>query len=990
MTARGACSATLPACAERELLKHTPAIRVNIVRNLSTPPQLAFFCDPRRLQRDLEHLRSLLQPELVSSLPALLAECADPVQALNLFERLITTRGQELLRLLEKKRALLQHIVAIFGQSYWLGEMVIKDPGILDALRQEKHLERPLEREDFQHNLERFRARSAQSDVSTLLSAFKKYEYIRIALRDILRLSTLAETTGELSALADVILEHALQEAQAQARVRFGNPPRSTVHNKAAQLSILALGKLGGSELNYSSDLDLLYLYPDQDLHDPAATREYFTRQAQWLTDILCCTTAEGSVFRIDLRLRPQGSEGEIAIGLHQALEYYGHVARDWELQALIKARHSAGEHSLSNEFIRGVQPRIYTQNINFAAIETALHSRERIQGRRRLRGFRSNPAGAVDVKLDRGGIRDIEFLVQCLQRVYGGEEKWLRSGGTLFSLQKLHDKGHISGKDFHELTLAYEFLRAVEHRLQLQHGWQVHRLPAEPESLSALSRAMAPRTSSEPSADFRETLLEHMRKVSGIYDRTIFSQRRRQEQAGGAAPAPPTASTAREMSFDQVLDRIAQDSPTLHQIATRGHPIRTRKSLHRFLSSAMTSSERYAALLQNPAAVEKAIPLLAASDCLREILVRHPDAIRALDPIAGENGGTAPNWPENLRSAASDPLHPARALDALRQSFRKFSFSIAAHDVLAPGPVFQSLRRNSALADAAIGQALQMLAGRDTLAVFALGRLGTEEFDIASDADLLFVKSADTDEESARTTAKELVHALAAYTREGLIFPVDTRLRPYGNEGELVITPAHLQRYLVDEARPWEALTYSKLRFIAGRKDLAAAMLPQVWHNIREMASRPGLAPAVAEMRVRLEKSNRYPCSFKLARGGFYDVDFIVSFLMLRQRSAQSGNTLERLESLYRAGVLEQSAFQELRDATQLYRTTDHVIRLVTGHARPELPAAEHARDAVEALVNRILNPSGASDLQRRLNATAEKVRTIFQQIVHPNGNGA
>lgn len=931
----------------------------------------------------------MLSAELLSSLPMLLFECADPVQAANLFERLIATGDRELAGLLDQNRVLLQHILTIFGQSYWLGETIANHPDIVGILAAKPHADRPLEREDFRRSLERFRSPSTHTDVSTLLASFKRREYIGIAMRDILGFTTLAGTTAELSALADVILEDALREAQSQMEKRFGEPLRTAVHGKTARASILSLGKLGGNELNYSSDLDLLYLYHDEGLYDPAAAREYFTRQFQLLTEILCRTTAEGPVFRIDLRLRPQGREGGIAIGLHQALNYYRHTARDWELQALIKVRHSAGDQALSAEFIDGVQPRVYAENFNFAAIDTALRSREHIHSRRRLRRFQSTDP--TDVKLDPGGIRDVEFLVQCLQRTYGGEEKWLRSGGTLFSLQKLHDKGHISGRDFHELTQAYEFLRALEHRLQLQHGQQTHRLPADQKSLSVLWRAMASRMPGDPGTDFRAALREHMRVVSGIYDRIIFSQRRRQKRAGEAAARLPSASSAREMSFEQVLDHIVQDSSELHEIAARSYPIHTRRNLHRFLSSAMTSSERYAALLENPTAVEKAIPLLAESDYLADILVRHPDAIRALDaPVAPEDGVDAHDLYDDLLSGSAESLHSARPVDALRRSYRKFSFAIGARDVIAPRPALQSMRESSALAEAAIGEALKMSGAEDKLAIFALGRLGTGEFDIASDADLIFLRTFDSDEDLARAAAEKVIHALAAYTREGLIFAVDARLRPHGQEGELVITPAHLERYLSDEARPWEALTYTKLRFIAGRKDFSSSILPLVWDKIMAIAARPNFAEAVMEMRTRLEKSNRFSHSFKLARGGFYDIDFMASFLLLRGGSPGSGNTLERLDHICRAGLLPQSQFQRLRDATLLYRTADHVIRLVTGRARPELPSAEHARLGVETLINRILSRSESADLQQTLDATATDVRAIFQEIFATNGNVA
>ena len=252
--------------------------------------------------------------------------------------------------------------------------------------------------------------------------------------------------------------------------------------------------------------------------------REYFVRLSQQLTEILSRPTTEGSVFRIDLRLRPQGNEGELAISLANALRYYSDTAHDWERQALIKVRHSAGDLALARQFIRGVQPQVYSEKINFPALKTALVAREKID-RKRRKQIAAEGHESIDVKVDRGGIRDIEFLVQCLQRLYGGAEPWLRSGGTLFSLQKLHDKRHISGRDFHELTSAYSFLRHLEHRLQLREGQQIHRLPRSEPELQVLQRSMSGLAPGYNVSELASSVRERMAAVAQIYQRVIYQQ---------------------------------------------------------------------------------------------------------------------------------------------------------------------------------------------------------------------------------------------------------------------------------------------------------------------------------------------------------------------------------------------------------------------------------------------------------------------------------
>jgi glutamate-ammonia-ligase adenylyltransferase len=437
-----------------------------------------------------------------------------------------------------------------------------------------------------------------------------------------------------------------------------------------------------------------------------------------------------------------------------------------------------------------------------------------------------------------------------------------------------------------------------------------------------------------------------------------------------------------REGSLGQMLERIGADSGALRDaIVEPDLGVHARRNLHRFLSAAMTSPERYAVLRENPGAIAKAVALFETSDYLTDILVRHPDAVRvlnqspqSLEPLPATTA---------MHSLLDRVFSAANSLALLRKNYREQSFAVAAQDIVSPRPAFLSMQESSRLADRAIQCALRMVQGEQSLAVFALGRLGTDEFDIASDADLLFVRAPEADEDEARLDAERLVNALAAYTKEGSIFAVDARLRPHGGEGELVVSAAQMERYLAEEAQPWEALSYSKLRFVAGREDLAPRVLTAVWHQTVEIAARPGFSAAVLEMRAKLEKSNRYPNSFKFARGGFYDVDFIASYLMLREASLASGNTLKRLEAL-REGLLDAPDFAQLRDATLLYRTADHAIRLVTGRARPELPAAEHPRQAAEMMVNTILGRQAEQNLQTELQKTQEVVRKLFAKIVH------
>ena len=513
-------------------------------------PQQPEFRDAEAASRNLARIQQLVPPGVYESLAPLLASSPNPDAAANQFERLAETTSPEVMRLLDKHLSLVHYAIVVFGYSPWLGDTLIHNPDLFHGFVRERTLDRTHSREEFQESFARMRSRSFETDAAALLARFKRREYIRIMLRDVLGIATLAETTAEISALSDVLIEEALREADTQLQHRFGTPQWLDAEGRVAdsRFAVLSLGKLGGNELNYSSDIDLLYLY-DGGMEAPGAeisNREYFIRLAQQTTELLSRHTREGPVFRIDLRLRPQGSEGEPAVPLPHAIHYYSHIAHDWELQAMIKARHSAGDLGLARELVRAVQPYVYRPEVNFVAIKTALETREKIGSHRRRSLLKQPAQRGIDVKIDRGGIRDIEFLVQCLQRIYGGGESWLRSRGTLFALQKLHDKEHISGKDFHNLTNAYEFLRNLEHRLQLRQGQQTHRLPEAPARVAVFGAQPYPRRHSllPPQKNFWRTwsgVCPRSRKsISGSFITSRGRTRAHRNSSCGPRSRPP------------------------------------------------------------------------------------------------------------------------------------------------------------------------------------------------------------------------------------------------------------------------------------------------------------------------------------------------------------------------------------------------------------------------------------------------------------------
>jgi glutamate-ammonia-ligase adenylyltransferase len=677
-------------------------------------------------------------------------------------------------------------------------------------------------------------------------------------------------------------------------------------------------------------------------------------------------------------------------------MNYYENAAHDWERQALIKARYCAGDADLARDFIRGVQPHIYTEATNLAAIGTALQARKWMSSGHRKAFPRQNDR-TIDVKRDPGGIRDIEFLVQCLQRVYGGAETWLRSAGTLFSLQKLHDKRHIGGKDFQELTGTYVFLRHVEHRLQLRQGQQTHRLPDSREELTALQRSLEAISGDRDPEALISSIKHRMEAIAEIYRRVMQLQGRTQEDRSSASYELQSAPawTTPDPSNDEILRRLAADSAPLYELANRKTLSPAgKRNLFRFFSAMLTSSERYGTVLRHAAVVPIALELFESSEYLSQILIRHPEEIAALEGVPEASfAGSAYLFDNALgrTRADCDPIFnylvsseagDSEKLSLLRQLYRHRIFVSGARDIVEHRSVYDSLAATSAAAEDAITAAFGIAGAPSDLAVLALGRLGSGEFDLLSDADLLFVCEEGSDRAVLTKSAEKVMRALAAYTRDGMVFPVDTRLRPHGREGELVITPAQLLVYGAQEAQPWEALMYTKLRYVAGSRNVAPRAMSATNTLYQRFAGDPAFVDAVREMREKIE-SIESESSLKTSAGAVYDIDFLSSFLLVKNRIQEKhGSLRDRLWRCVGAGLLAKSDAALLDHSAELFRTVDHVLRLVTGRASKGLPASRESWNLAERLTSEILQRKFASGLEAELEEKRAEVRAIYMRF--------
>ncbi|HLL75364.1 MAG TPA: hypothetical protein VK421_08855, partial [Pyrinomonadaceae bacterium] len=495
-------------------------------------------------------------------------ELPDPDGALRFWERV----GEEHPRAARKLRAdaaLLSDALALAAWSPLLATTLAQQPDYLTWLARERADAHVRAVEELNESLARFALTHTSDEAPVVLARFRRRELLRIYLRDIRGASTVVETTEELSNLADAVLTYALHLARQQLDNRYGQPLRADERGRktAAEFSIVALGKLGSRELNYASDIDLLFLYSDDGETSGAGeqgqttNREYFTRLAERVARLVGGQGAgEGAAYRVDLRLRPHGRTGALAVSLSEALRYYNMGAQAWELQTLIRARASAGSGDLFARFYEGVRERVYTHaetvDQALANVRLAKQKIDREHGEG-ARGF--------NIKLGRGGIREIEFVAQALQLAHGGRDRWLRHAPhTLVSLGRLADRGYITERERTELSAAYNFLRAAEHRLQMEHGLQTHTVPDDPEKRALLARRMN-FAGALALAKFDRELASHAANVCAAFERVF----------GAAATSPAGARAAGDScseTVEGVVSRPAADSEAeLRRLVTAG-----------------------------------------------------------------------------------------------------------------------------------------------------------------------------------------------------------------------------------------------------------------------------------------------------------------------------------------------------------------------------------------------------------------------------------
>ncbi len=923
-------------------------------------------------------------------------------------------------------RALLE---CVFGNSPFLTQCVLSDPAFaIGLLEQGPDAVFPAVLADLRRALP---LDSGRRQVMRELRIARRRVALTVALADLTGTWPLERATGALSDFADVALGHTvahlLRRAGGDGLITSASPDEP---ERDSGFIILAMGKLGARELNYSSDIDLIVLYDDERVFYTGrdSVQSCFVRLAQDLVAILGDRTSDGFVFRTDLRLRPDPGATPLAISVAGAESYYGSVGQNWERAAMIRARPAAGDKPAGDRFLRRIRPFIWRRHLDFAAIQDIHSVKRQIDA---YRGGKAITLPGHNVKLGRGGIREIEFLVQTLQLIWGGRDPALRVPQTCEALTRLAAAGHIAGQAAEELAGAYRYLRTLEHRLQMVDDHQTHSLPRDAAGMAAIAAFMG----YDGTAAFAEAVRAQLQRVvthyAGLFEghaplggpgALVFT---------GAENDPDTVRTLTGMGFSDaasVLTTIrgwhhgryrATRSVRAREILTElmpallmalsrtANPDAALAKFNEFLANLPAGVQLFSLFQSNPMLLDLVAEIMGSAPRLALHLSRHPalfDHVLSADFFAPVPDRAA------LARSLDEALHEAELFqDALETTGRwandlRFQLGV------------QVLRRlihaeaaGRALTDIA-ETALAVLTPRVEaefaakhgrfreagMAVVALGKLGGRELTQASDLDLVFIYHAAGEARSdgdrpldpvvyfARL-GQRLIGAITARTGEGRLYEVDMRLRPSGAGAPIASPIDGFERYQRETAWNWEHMALTRARPIAGPAAVCERTEAMIRGILTARRDPDRLVVDVADMRARIAREHQAASIWQVKhlRGGLVDAEFIAQYLQLRHAARHpevlATNTIAAYERLAERGLLQPEVAAELIAATRLWQAVQGFLRLTVAGGFDAAGAPESLRQA-------LAEAAGAADfaaLEARVTATAERVLGHFRRLI-------
>jgi glutamate-ammonia-ligase adenylyltransferase len=858
----------------------------------------------------------------------------NPAQVQNTLERIVAgwpldaPRLPELIAAFPLGEASLLHLISV---SSICAARLVRHPDILLWLAQPEICSQPRSSAGMLANLRRAAADSTFSGNFRALRFWKGREMLRIALREVAEAATLEETTLELSQLAEICLREVYTYWDSELRSRRGGPD--------TPFAILGLGKLGGRELNHSSDIDVIFLYGEEGQISVNLTyHEWFNQLGAKIIETFAASDPDGALFRIDLRLRPEGKAGPLARSLESMENYYAGFGETWERLALIKARGVAGSRELAYEFLRQHQPFIFPRSPTRDVLDEIAAIKRRIE--RDVVGYENLER---DVKLGAGGIREVEFVVQALQLLHGSRHAFLQETSTLKAMPVLADLELLAREEARALENAYRFLRRVEHRLQIEAEQQTHTIPENGDELRRLSQSLG----FSSAKDFIAELRSHTKAVRTVF-RRIISERptdpkspvedlqifRDEKTAtksiadlakgtGGFHVAPRTRQVLRNLRplLFQWLARVVDPDATLNQFV-------------RFVEAYGLRSMLFELLVVNPKLLELLVKTFDASRYAGDLLIRRPQLLEEITRD-GVLDREAPSVMQHLKRLDALKVTPA-SLDLLRVYRQTQLLRIFLRDVLGLADLASVLAEHSSLAEACLIFVNRLRGSESDLSIIALGKFGGGEIGYGADLDVVFVG------EDVRA-AQHLMVAMAQPTAEGSIWTLDARLRPDGEKGILASSLTAYEAYYQTRAQLWEVQALTRARPLAGPlQHEFIALAQRVW---RKAGQRDDLFPQIDAMlqRIRRDRASASDeLDFKTGTGGLIEAEFLVQALQMRADvwNPQMAGALNDLAS---KKIMDEVDAVTLAENYAHLRTIESTLRRWENKSVSSLPADEN-----------------------------------------------
>ena len=982
----------------------------------------AGLADLERSRRLLEspRINPLLQGEDPTDLLSDLAGSADPDLALLILVRILEScderQWHRMSSAMASDRDLRRRLIEVVGMSEALGEFLERHPDEWEVLADADALSQaPLARETRAALLQAVGANpedptpvASGHDEAVLDSLRVTYRrlLLGIAARDISGVASMEIVGRWLADLADAVVEAAL----AIARAEVG--PDSD----ACRLAVIGMGKCGARELNYVSDVDVIFVAEAVDDGDEEVALKVATRLASSLMRACSAVTAEGSIWEVDPNLRPEGKQGALVRTVSSHVGYYERWAQTWEFQALLKARPVAGDLVLGEQYVDAVRPFVWSAADHPTFVEDAQAMRRRVESHVPAR------LAERELKLGPGGLRDVEFSVQLLQLVHGRSDVMLRSANTLEALEALATWGYVGREDASTLAEAYRFLRTLEHRIQLHRLRRTHTMPEAEEDLRRLGRSMGFRQ--EPVADLVQEWRRHARQVRRLHEKLFYRPLLNAVARldAGEARLSPEAAVQRLQALG-----YADPASALRHLEALTSGVSRRAAIQRTLlpvmlgwfadapdpdagllgfrrvSDELGATHWYLRLLRDESvAAERMATLMGTSQYATDLLLGAPEAVTLL----AHDDDLAPRDHEALAAELASVVEraedPERAVAAIRSVRRRELFRIAAMALVQDPAAEVTGQALSDVATTALAAALTAVRAaidpHDTVefAVIGMGRLGGRELGFGSDVDVMFVYRgrAGVDDEQANRTAA----AIAEELRRLLMAPsadppldIDADLRPEGRQGPLVRSLESFETYYERWSATWEAQALLRAEFVAGDDALGSAFMSLVDSVRWRGALTDDELVDVRRLKARME-SERLPrgadptLHTKLGRGGLSDVEWVVQLLQMRHGhdipELRTTQTLAALEAARVVGLVTDSDARQLADSWRLATAIRNAVMLVRGRASDMVPTDVHDLRAVAYVLG--YSSEGSGRLLDDYRRTTRVARRVFDRLFY------